>query len=122
MMFRASHRAATEPLTRAALEAILADEARHQQLGWDALAAIGPSEELAREAARALASSERQIAVPSLRLLEAGAPFDPAWAALGVIEPARRVEAFYAAVEQVVVPRLDRLGVDGGRAWADRYR
>ncbi|HUJ62803.1 MAG TPA: ferritin-like domain-containing protein [Kofleriaceae bacterium] len=121
-MFRESRRATTEPLSRAAIDSILADEARHHQLGWDALAALGPSEAMQREAAHALRGSEQQIALPALRFLEAGKPFDPAWAALGVIAPERRVEAFYAGVEQVVVPHLHRLGLDGGRAWAARYR
>ena len=121
-MFRESRRATTEPLTRAAIESILADEVRHQQLGWDALAVLGPTDAVQHEATRALAASEQQIAVPALRFLEAGTPFDPAWAALGVIEPEKRVEAFYRGVEQLVVPRLDRLGIDGTRAWTDRYR
>lgn len=121
-MFRESRRATTEPLSRAAIELILADEARHHQLGWDALAALGPSETMQREATNALASSEQQIAAPALRFLERGDHFDPVWAALGVIDPERRVEAFYAAVEQLVIPRLDRIGLDGARAFADRYR
>lgn len=120
-MFRESRRATTEPLTRAAIESILADEARHQQLGWDALAALGSSDTMQREATAALAASEQQIAVPALRFLERGEVFDPAWAALGVIDPERRVEAFYAAVEQLVVPRLNELGIDGSGAWAQRY-
>lgn len=120
-MFRESRRATTEPLTLAAIAAILGDEARHQQLGWDALAALGPSDVMQRAATNALASSERQIAVPALRFLERGESFDPAWAALGVIHPERRAEAFYAAVEQLVVPRLTALGLDGAGAWARRY-
>jgi hypothetical protein len=121
-MFRESRRAATEPLTRATIESILADESRHQQLGWDALAALGPSATLLREATMALAASEQQVAAPALRFLERGEHFDPAWAALGVIHPERRVEAFYAAVEQLVLPRLRELGLDADRAWADRYK
>ncbi len=121
-MFREGRRSTTEPLSLASIESILADEARHHQLGWDALTALGPSEDMQREAAHALRWSEQQIAVPALRFLEAGKPFDPAWAALGVIAPEKRVEAFYAGVEQLVIPRLDRLGLDGARAWADRYR
>ena len=121
-MFRVSRRATTEPLSRAAIESILADEARHHQLGWEALDALGPSEAMQEEARHALRASEQQIAVPALRFLEAGKPFEPAWAALGVIPPERRVEAFYAGVEQVVLPRLARLGLDGAGAWADRYR
>jgi len=121
-MFREGRRAATEPLTRAAIESILADESRHQQLGWDALAALGPSDTLQREATAALAASEQQIARPALAFLERGEAFDPAWSALGVIHPERRVEAFYAAVEQLVLPRLRELGIDADRAWADRYK
>jgi hypothetical protein len=124
-MFRESRRLATEPLSPAAIESITADEARHQQLGWDALAALaalGRSEDMQAEAVLALRAAEQHIAVPALRFLEAGRTFDPAWAALGVILPERRVEAFYTGVEQLVVPRLDRLGLDGARAWAERYR
>jgi hypothetical protein len=32
-----------------------------------------------------------------------------------------RVEAFYAAIERLVIARLTRLGLDGARAWRDRY-
>jgi hypothetical protein len=60
--------------------------------------------------------------VPALRWLEEGRPFDPAYAALGVLHPEARVEAFYTAVERLVVPRLTRLGLDGARAWSERYR
>jgi len=126
-MFRESRRATTEPMTRAAIESILADEARHQQLGWDALAALAAGgaaahEAISAEATTTLAHSEQQIAAPSLRFLERGDAFDPAWAQLGVIHPERRVEAFYAAVEQLVLPRLAELGIDAQRAWTNRYR
>jgi hypothetical protein len=38
------------------------------------------------------------------------------------MDPEVRVETFYWAVERLVVPRLTRLGLDGVRAWEDRYR
>jgi len=126
-LFRAGRRATTEPLTRAALEAILRDEVRHQLLGWEGLAALWPMLDpaglaaLQGEATGALAACEQTIALPVLRRLEAGEPFDPACAELGVLAPEARVEAFYAAIEQLVVPHLDRLGLDGTRAWRDRY-
>lgn len=128
MLFHAGRRATTEPLTRAALASILRDEVRHQRLGWDGLAALWPMLDLARRdalqhgATQALAASEQQIALPVLRRLEAGERFDPALTELGVLAPETRVEAFYAAVERLVVPRLDHLGLDGTRAWRDRYR
>jgi hypothetical protein len=121
-MFREGRRATTEPLSRAAIEHIVADEARHQQLGWDALAALAGDPHTASHTVHALAAAEQQIAVPALRFLEAKRTFDPAWAALGVIEPSRRVDAFYAAVEQLVLPRLERLGIPGRQLWAARYR
>jgi hypothetical protein len=127
-LFRAGRRGTVEPLTRAALSAILADEVRHQRLGWTALAALWPTLTdaqrawLQREASTGLAGCERQTAVPAMRWLQAKQPFDPAFAALGVLHPEERVEAFYFAVEHFVVPRLTRLGLDGALAWANRYR
>jgi P-aminobenzoate N-oxygenase AurF len=127
-LFRAGRRTTVEPLTRAALGAILGDEVRHQRLGWDALTALWPmlSDALRaavqREAARGLAAAEQQNARPAMLWLQRRQPFDPAYAALGVLNPAFRVEAFYFAVERFVVPRLTRLGLDGPLAWKNRYR
>jgi len=128
MLFRAGRRATTEPLTRAALSAILADEVRHQHNGWAGIAALWPSlseeqrEALQREATQGFAGLEQQVAIPALRWLDAGEPFDPALAALGVLRPDVRVDAFYHAIERLIVPRLTALGLDGSCAWKDRYR
>lgn len=127
-LFRAGRRAAVEPLTRAALASILSDEVRHQRIGWEGIVALWPSlsarqkEALQTQATLGLASFEQRIAVPALRRLEAGEPFDPAYAALGVLSPEARVEAFYQSIEHLVVPRLTRVGLQGKRAWDDRYR
>jgi len=126
-LFRAGRRSAVEPLTRAALSSIVGDEVRHQRLGWTGLAALWPllppllRAALQREAAVGLASCEQQIALPAIRCLERRDPFDPAYAALGVLNPETRVEAFYFAVERFVLPRLTRVGVDGPQAWSQRY-
>lgn len=127
-LFRAGRRGTIEPLARAALESILADEVRHQRLGWDGLAALWPAlaleerEALQQEASSTLGALEQRIALPALKSLEAGESFDPAWAELGVLPYETRVDAFYFAVERFVIPRLTRLGLDGPRAWQDRYR
>ncbi len=126
-LFRAGRRAAHEPLTRAGLERILVDEVRHQRLGWAAVTAWWPAlnpsqrEALQEEARAALGAMEQQIAAPALRRLQANVGFEPQYADLGVLSPESRVEAFYAAVERLVIPRLTRLGLDGPRAWRDRY-
>jgi hypothetical protein len=127
-LFRAGYRASREPLTRAALRSILGDEVRHQRLGWDAIGALWPTlpealrAELQRHAAKGLAGCEQQTAKPAMLWLKERRPFEPAYAELGVLRPEQRVEAFYFAVERFVVPRLGRLGLDGARAWEQRYR
>jgi hypothetical protein len=128
LLFGAGRRSAVEPLTRAALASIVADEARHQRLGWTGATALWPlftaaeRAALQREAAAGLAAFEQDNAVPALRRLERGDVFDPSSAALGVLAPETRVEAFYFAVEKLVVPRLHELGLDGTIAWSQRYR
>jgi hypothetical protein len=127
-LFRAGRRDTREPLARAALSEIVGDEVRHAVLGWRALGALWPSlsaaerRALQQEAGRGLATLERQIAIPALWRLEEAAAFDPALAELGVLAPARRVEAFYEALERQVMPRLRALGLDADGAWAARYR
>jgi hypothetical protein len=127
-LFRAAYRGAREPLTRAALRSILSDEVRHQRLGWDALADLWPAlpeplrTELQRHASLGLAGCEQQTAKPAMLWLKDRRPFDPAYAELGVLHPEHRVEAFYFAVERFVVPRLTRVGLDGTRAWDQRYK
>ncbi|HEY1556482.1 MAG TPA: ferritin-like domain-containing protein [Kofleriaceae bacterium] len=126
-LFRAGRRTTREPLVRTALEAICADEVRHQRLGWDALAALVPRlppwhrEQLATQAAHAFAASEAQIAAPVLRRLAAGERFDPAWGELGVLPFETRVDAYYFAVERFAIPRLEKLGIAAERAWRERY-
>jgi hypothetical protein len=127
-LFRAGYRAAREPLTREVLRSILGDEVRHQRLGWDALAALWPSVpepmrvQLQLHAARGLAACEQQNAKPAMLWLREGRAFDPEYAALGILHPEQRIDAFYFAVERLVVPRLGRLGLDGAGAWQHRYR
>lgn len=120
-MFRESRRSTTEPLSLAAITSILADESRHHQLGWEALAVLDHHPMTHLEVTRALAACEQQIAVPALRFLKEGKVFDPVWAELGVIEPSRRVDAFYLAIEELVIPKLLEVGIDGAAAWAQRY-
>jgi hypothetical protein len=126
-LFRACRRATIEPLTRSALGMIVGDEVRHQRLGWTGLTSLWPMlgeplrAAVQREAARGLAACEQQTARPAMLWLRKGQPFDPAYAALGVLHPEARVEAFYSAVERLVLPRLTRVGLDGPAAWKSRY-
>lgn len=127
-LFRAGRRAAREPCTRAALGAILRDEARHATVSWlaaaELLAALpaGARSALEQDLTRSLGAFEQSAALPALQHLEAGRSIDPALRALGVLSYEDRVEAFYAGIERVVLPRLGRLGFDAERLWAERYR
>lgn len=127
-LFRSARRGAVEPMTRAALSRILADEVRHQRIGWAGFSALWPilpdalRAEAQREASRGLAACEQQTARPAMEWLQQGRPFEPAYACLGVLHPEARIEAFYFAVERFVVPRLTRVGLDGAAAWEQRYR
>jgi hypothetical protein len=106
---------------------ILTDEARHQRLGWTALKALWPSLSeplrfaLHREASAALGAFERKNAAPAFQRLASSERLHPACVALGVLGPQARIDAFYFAIEKQVLPRLNALGVDGTRAWRERY-
>jgi hypothetical protein len=126
-LFAVGRNVADEPCTKSALGAILRDEVVHARLFWESLAALRPElsgsemEELQRIVTLAFGTLERTQMLPVLRRLERGDPFHDAWAALGVLPPARRVDAFYGAIERRVMPRLRALGLDAGRAWRERY-
>ena len=127
-LFSAGRHGTREPCSRAALATILRDEARHARFFWEAVAILGPNmvagggEQINEELRFFLGALEVQQALPSLKRLSAGQPFDEALERLGVLPPERRVETFYHAVERGVLPRLDRLGFDGARSWRDRHR
>jgi hypothetical protein len=127
-LFNVGRTVAEEPRTKQALSRILRDEVLHARLFWEALAVLRPGfddaelERLQREITHAFGAIERAQMLPALQRLERAEPFDPAWAALGVLPPERRVDAFYGAIERRVRPGLTRLGLDADRAWEHRYR
>jgi len=123
-LFAAGRRSTEEPQARATLSRILEDEARHARCFWgllDRLLSPGDAEHLADVVTEALGAIEQIQVVPSLESLARGDPFDPQWAALGVLAPAVRVDAFYGAIERRVLPALTFRGMDGSRVWAARY-
>jgi hypothetical protein len=127
-LFHAGRRGTREPSARAALGAILRDEARHARLCWSAVEVLladcsqDTREWLQLDVTRSFGAYEKSAALPSLRRLEAGETVDAELVALGVIPPELRVETFYGTIERVVLPRLARLGLDARSAWDDRYR
>src|SRR5262249_28726651 len=91
-LFRAGRRRTTEPLSRAVLTRILADEVHHAELGWSAMTALWPKlDEMTRatlqdEGTSELGGLERTIALPALARLQAGQSFPRELGALGVLD------------------------------------
>jgi hypothetical protein len=107
---------------RELLTRIWADEIGHARFGWLLVAKLLPTinaDERARLGsylAVAFAHLERH----ELAHLPAEVRPPPEGAALGLCSGADARALFYATVEQVVVPRLDALGLDASAAWAGR--
>lgn len=123
-LFAAGRNAAAEPRARDLLGRILRDESLHSRRFWEILDALRLERDtgaLRAVASRALGLVEQLQIVPALGRLARGEPFDDAWAELGVLPPAARVDAFYGAVERRVLPALTARGLDGASAWATRY-
>jgi len=126
-LFAATRRATSEPRSHAALTLILKDEARHARTCWAVLAELAritalDAAALEADLSRELGIVERETILPALRRVEAGDEDPPALAALGVLPPLARVEAFYSTLEGKVLGRVAALGIDGAAAWGARYR
>jgi hypothetical protein len=109
---------------RAVLETILADEIGHARFGWKLLAEtlprLDPSERERLEPylAVAFAHLERH----ELDHIVGGAGNGPEGAALGLCDASDMRGLFYATVVDVIVPRLEGLGLAAHRAWDERVR
>ena len=126
-LFAATRTLTAEPRSRSALSLILRDEARHARTCWEALDLL--TGEVTRDGAALSADLSHELGVveahsvlPALKRVEAGDLGMPEHAALGLLPPLRRVEVFYATLEQNVFPRLRRFGIDTQSVWGDRYK
>jgi hypothetical protein len=109
---------------RELLTRIWADEIGHARFGWRLAGALLPSMDgdacarLGAYLAVAFAHLERH----ELAHLPAQAQPPPEGAALGLCSGADARALFYATVADVIVPRLDALGLPASQAWAGRRR
>jgi len=117
---------AAEGLVRWTLDQILGDEVSHARFGWQFVADALPTLDAD---ARARTSAYLRVAFGYLEREEL--PLLPLWR-----DPSRELEAqrdalglctgdttrglFYQTVTDVIVPRLEGLGLDAARAWKDR--
>jgi hypothetical protein len=101
------------------LTRIWSDEIGHARFGWRILAAVVPSLD---DAGRARLGAYLAVALAHLEehelahLPEASCP-PPGGAALGLCNGRDARVLFYETVDQVIVPRLEALGIEARAAW-----
>lgn len=105
---------------RALLSTILADEVGHARLGWRWLTAIQPQLDAERRARLGayLAVAFDHLVTHELALLVPGGPVAPE---LGLCDGGAARTLFMATVTDVIVPRLEDLGLPARAAWDARH-
>ena len=113
----------TDPMMRAALRTLLADEVLHGRFGYAYLA----SRRELLAASPALRASIERFLVHAFAVLEGELAPKPPWRpasplehAFGLEDPALAHEVFYRTVEHAILPGLEQQGLDAGRAWRER--
>jgi hypothetical protein len=115
---------AREPVVRAVLSSIAADEVHHARLGWYYLAWRAPQWTLA-ERQRAADHAGFVVANAEHRFRngrDAPRGHRRAAQALGVLDTVRQREAIRCVMEDEIVPALDALGLGASVAWRVRRR
>jgi hypothetical protein len=104
------------------LTSIYADEIGHARFGWRLAAAELPNLTVdeRRRLGRYLAVAFAHLEAHELAHLPATLEPPPEGVALGLCSGADARVLFYETVDAVIVPRLEALGLDAGRAWAQR--
>jgi hypothetical protein len=121
---------ATDPVAEGCARQILRDEHLHATFGWEALGHLAPQlsagdrERLQATLSSALAGFEAStacgITVAELAGTEVQIARDPDQPNLGVLTPQQYAAIFYSTLEQEIFPKLEELGLDPARAWAER--
>ena len=114
-----------EPYIAEVLKQLTADEVQHGKIGWTVLAHAWP---LLDDDARARTDAYLPVAFGHIERCMLGAmPLSEVpeevmrgAEALGVTDGAKARRLFYATMEQVVVPRLEDVGLAAAVAWAGR--
>jgi hypothetical protein len=108
------------PALERTLSAILADEVQHAKLGWDLLEALLPR--LDAEAQRRLGDylevAMRHLVAHELAHLPHGPAPTAAAQDVGVCDGAEARALFFDTVSEVIVPRLEQLGLPARACWA----
>jgi hypothetical protein len=107
---------------RAVTRAILTDEVMHGMFGFHYLEARPVEDELSASLStylvHAFAILEEEMVAPLARVARPSAEA----MRLGVIDPVRARDVFYATIEHAIVPGLERHGLGAARSWRGRRR
>jgi hypothetical protein len=106
---------------RELLTGIWADECGHAHTGWKLVAELLPDDLVIRERlGEYLEIALGHLEQHELAHLPVEASWPPGAEAWGLCSGASARVLFFETVEQVIVPGLERLGLPGERAWANR--
>jgi hypothetical protein len=121
-LLMACRRLAREPVVRALLTTLIADEIHHARLGWyyAASRAQGWSSEQRQQVADALAEAVVCIESEFHWGRDAAEPFDLPTRALGVLRTDIQRSCIQDVVENEILPGLDALGLNASKAWQQR--
>ena len=110
---------AGQPDMARTLDGILADEVRHSRFGWTLLEAVQDRLDDATRArlSRYLVVAFRHLLAHELAHLPEGPPPGPAAEAVGVCDGDESRALFFDTVAEVIVPRLEALGLAAAPAW-----
>lgn len=108
---------------RALLTRIYADEVGHARFGWGVVhEAAADLDAAARERlGDYLCAAFAHVEAHELSHLPLTGPQPEGADDVGVCDGGEARGLFYATVREVIVPRLDALGIPAGRAWRDRH-
>lgn len=123
-LLMACRRIAREPVARALLTTLIADEIHHARLGWYYAADRSPSWSTDERQQVADALAEAVICIESEFHWgrDAAPPFDHPTRALGVLRTDLQRSCIQDVVENEILPGLDALGLNATKAWAESSR
>ena len=121
-LLMACRRVAREPVARALLQTLIADEIHHARLGWYYAASRSPSWTLneRQQVADALAQAVICIESEFHWGRDATQSFDRETRSLGVLHTDLQRSCIQDVVQNEILPGLDALGLNASKAWQSR--
>ena len=121
-LLMACRRLARDPVARALLTTLIADEIHHARLGWYYAASRAQcwSSDQRQQVADALAEAVIHIESEFHWGRDAAEPFDRPTRALGVLSTDTQRSCIQDVVQNEILPGLDALGLNASKVWENR--